>query len=231
LANFRLKAYTYLFLLKFEIQNSVDVAWELLMDSSYKDLQQCIYQDQDELDRFRQLVVNLVMSTDILDKDAKMVREKRWNQAFGTEEHNFTEDQLIDLRATVLLEHAIQASDVIHAMQHHVVFRKWNERLFEEILSSFEAGRSNGKDPTGGWYEGGILLFDDFVIPLAKKLMEAGGVASSEYLQYAVDNRAEWASKGADVVRSMASKYHRGEIIESAPQSTDDDRNGRAIAA
>ena len=42
-------------------QNSVDLCWNLLMKPEYKDLRQAIYADADELQRFRQLVVNVVM--------------------------------------------------------------------------------------------------------------------------------------------------------------------------
>jgi hypothetical protein len=51
-------------------QNSVDVAWALLMDDSFSAIR-VIYSNDDELKRFRQLVVNSVMATDIMDKDLK----------------------------------------------------------------------------------------------------------------------------------------------------------------
>ena len=51
-------------------QNSVDLAWSLLMEPRFKDLRSCIYKTQSELDRFRQLVVNSVMAT---------VSVLRWN--------------------------------------------------------------------------------------------------------------------------------------------------------
>ena len=38
---------------------SVDLAWDLLMDSKYSALQKVIYTNASELDRFRQLVVNV----------------------------------------------------------------------------------------------------------------------------------------------------------------------------
>jgi hypothetical protein len=50
-------------------QNSVDIAWELLMDSSYQNLRSAVYTTLDEMNRFRQLLVNSVMATDVLDKD------------------------------------------------------------------------------------------------------------------------------------------------------------------
>lgn len=44
-------------------QNSVDIAWSLLMSSEYKDLHRCIWENEDEHKRFRQLIVNIVMAT------------------------------------------------------------------------------------------------------------------------------------------------------------------------
>lgn len=39
-------------------QNSVDLAWSLLMDDNFTDLRNAIYKTDDERTRFRQLVVN-----------------------------------------------------------------------------------------------------------------------------------------------------------------------------
>ena len=47
-------------------QNSVDIAWNLLNEPVFADLQACIYTNDDELGRFRSLVVNLVLATDIM---------------------------------------------------------------------------------------------------------------------------------------------------------------------
>ena len=40
-------------------QNSVDLAWDMLMDSKYSALQNVLYTNSSELERFRQLVVNV----------------------------------------------------------------------------------------------------------------------------------------------------------------------------
>jgi hypothetical protein len=46
------------------------------------------------------------------------------------------------------------------------------------------------------------------VIPLAKKLKECGvfGVASDEYLTYALENRREWETRGKAIVNDMVKK-------------------------
>jgi 3'5'-cyclic nucleotide phosphodiesterase len=98
-------------------QNSVDLAWNLLMNDRYKTLRSAIYSSDVEMRRFRQLVVNSVMATDIADKDQKVFRNARWDRAFH-ESVEENEQDSINRKATIVIEHLIQASDVSHTMQH-----------------------------------------------------------------------------------------------------------------
>ena len=93
-------------------------------------------------------------------------------------------------------------------MQHWHVYTKWNERLFQENYYAFLNGRSD-KNPADGWYGGELWFFDNYIIPLAKKLKSCGvfGVSSDEFLSYATQNRAEWEQKGNDIVAEMIAKY------------------------
>ena len=178
-------------------QNSVDLAWDLLMQDSFSALQRAIFADESELRRFRQLVVNAVMATDIFDRDLKAHREARWAKAFNGSETVGDSSELINRKATIVLEHIIQAADVSHCMQHWKIYQKWNRCLFEEMYVAYIDGRVN-KDPTAGWDKGELWFFDNYIIPLAKKLKECGvfGVACDEFLSYATDNRDEVAAKG-----------------------------------
>ena len=190
-------------------QVSVDLAWELLEDEVFADLQSAIYQSPEEKQRFRQLVVNAVMATDIVDKELKTLRNGRWNKAFQSSAvQKESPKDAIDRKATIVIEHIIQASDVSHTMQHWHVFRKWNERLFEEMRAAYKGGRAQ-TDPATFWYQGEIGFFDFYIIPLAKKLKECGvfGVSSDEYLNYAVHNREEWSRRGMEIVAEMTQKY------------------------
>jgi len=63
-----------------------------------------------------------------------------------------------------VIEHLIQASDVAHTMQHWHIYRRWNQRLFEEV--AYKDGRSE-TDPSLNWYKGEIGLFDFYILPLA----------------------------------------------------------------
>mmetsp|Transcript_27427 Transcript_27427/g.65843 ORF Transcript_27427/g.65843 Transcript_27427/m.65843 type:complete len:1348 (+) Transcript_27427:241-4284(+) len=210
-------------------QNSVNLAWNMLLSDRYRQLRDTICATQSEEVRFRQLVVNTVMATDIMDKDLKKLRDARWKRAFDAgkvldgldePEHptsqiggsSFDEDRIaLNRKATIVIEHLIQASDVAHTMQHWHIYRKWNERLFMEMHKAYKAGRTD-KDPSEFWYKGEIGFFDFYIIPLAKKLSDCGvfGVSSDEYLNYAIQNRNEWEKKGEYVVQTMVEKVSPG---------------------
>jgi hypothetical protein len=58
------------------------------------------------------------------------------------------------------------------------------------------------ENPMHGWYDGELWFFDQYIIPLAKKLRICGvfGVSCDEFLDYAIDNRSEWETKGKELV-------------------------------
>eukprot|EP00526_Cylindrotheca_closterium_P001661 CAMPEP_0113641374 /NCGR_PEP_ID=MMETSP0017_2-20120614/21721_1 /TAXON_ID=2856 /ORGANISM="Cylindrotheca closterium" /LENGTH=1133 /DNA_ID=CAMNT_0000552715 /DNA_START=78 /DNA_END=3479 /DNA_ORIENTATION=+ /assembly_acc=CAM_ASM_000147 len=185
-------------------QNSVDLAWEILMGPEYEALRSCIYETEEELIRFRQLVVNTVLATDIVDKGLQELRKARWETAFAESVPSATGEDGIeseDRKATIVIEHLIQASDVSHTMQHWHIYKQWNEKFFMECYGAFKAGRAD-VDPSINWYKGEIGFFDFYVIPLAKKLDSCGvfGVSSHEYLNYAMNNRDEWVREGEKLV-------------------------------
>ena len=202
-------------------QNSLSLSWELLMNDTvgrYKKLRDHLFTNQSELKRFRELVVNSVMATDICDKELKELRNSRWEKAFResnnanqreitTLSHDSPQDQ-INRKATIVIEHLIQASDVSHTMQHWHIYRKWNERLFEEQYRAYRQGRAQAS-PEEYWAKGEIGFFDFYIIPLAKKLKDCGvfGVSSGEYLDYALKNRREWEVKGSAIVGEMIERF------------------------
>jgi hypothetical protein len=190
-------------------------AWDMLMGEEFSALRACIYTNKEEFLRFRQLVVNIVMATDIADKEFQTLRKDRWRRAFDddttmAQDKAGRTDTNVDMhrKATIVLEHIIQASDVAHTMQHWHVYIKYNRLLFEERYRSWLKGVAGEKDPSLGWYKGEIGFFDFYIIPLARKLDRCGvfGVSYHEYLQYAISNRAEWEEKGEDMVAGFLSE-------------------------
>lgn len=54
------------------------------------------------------------MATDIVDKDLKALRNARWTKAFDEQRHDEPAKVSQDRKATIVIEHLIQASDVAH---------------------------------------------------------------------------------------------------------------------
>ncbi|CAB9506528.1 Receptor-type guanylate cyclase gcy [Seminavis robusta] len=199
-------------------QNSLEITWDLLMDDAYADLCACIFTNEGELHRFRSLLVNAVLATDIQDAELNRQRKARWDKAFhsssvsaaptpGVAEFvSVADDQ--NRKATIVLEHMIQASDVAHTMQHWQVYLDFNEKLFHEMTEAYKNGHLS-QDPAKGWYKGELGFFDHYIIPLANKLSDCGvfGVSSAEFLCYALDNRSEWERQGRSIVDGYVRKY------------------------
>ena len=64
-----------------------------------------------------------------------------------------------------------------------------------------------GADPLTFWYQRELGFFDNYIIPLAKKLIDYNifGASSDECLNFALQkNRQEWETRGEAIVASMA---------------------------
>jgi hypothetical protein len=184
-------------------QHSFTLAFELLMEDSYSALRSVLYDTQEEFNRFRQLCINCVMATDVFDKELNTFREERWNKAFATESPTMSDDEVWHCKATITIEYIIQASDIAHTMQHWHVYQRWNKKLFMEMYAAYKAGRAD-MNPLEGWFKGELLFFDNYVLPLARKLRacEVFGVDCDQLLEFAIQNQMEWQNKGADIVQS-----------------------------
>ena len=99
-----------------------------------------------------------------MDKDLKALRNGRWDKAFKTGDSSKHVDENkadeVNRKATIVIEHIIQASDISHTMQHWHIYRKWNRRLFEELYAAYKTGRSES-NPADFWAKGeiGFLTF------------------------------------------------------------------------
>jgi len=202
-------------------QNSVHLGWEILMDPRFERLRKCIYQTNVERKRFRQLVINSVLATDIADRQVNEERQMKWDRAFAptktSEQSGVQIQDDINRKATVVIEQIIQVSDVAHTMQHWHIYRRWNERLFHEMHEAYSSGHV-AVDPSTNWYVGEIGFFEYYLIPLAMKLKDCGvfGASGYEYISYVLKNKKEWERKGRQVVQEMISLYKDAEEDETA---------------
>jgi hypothetical protein len=199
-------------------QNSVDIAWGILMKPEFSTFHDYVCPSIGEKQLLRQIVVNCVMATDIMDRQVMTKRNAKWDTLFTRtatrKSFNSKDDHVLQRemyrKGTIVMEHLMQASDVSHTMQHWHVYRKWNERLFEETYVAYITGRGI-QNPSEYWYYSEIDFFEHFIIPLATKLHECGtfGVAGDEFLSYATSNLDEWKQRGEDIVLGMTERMQQ----------------------
>ena len=191
-------------------QNSVDIAWWLLMTPNFSDLRRAIYSDAVEMRRLRQLLVNTVIATDILDRDLKSHRDRMWNKAFRKQIWDANPVKFRDLQASTVIEHVAQAADVVHTIQGFRTYTSWSEKMFQEMYQAYHAGRA-AFDPSANWYIRELAFFDKFVIPLTKKLRDSGvfGSFGDEYVKNAKENRRQWELRGKGIMNEMLESYSK----------------------
>lgn len=207
-------------------QFAVAKAWEILMKKRYTDLRKAIYTTNVERKRFRQVLVNAVLATDISDRSLNQERGRKWDKAFIEDDSSGSLSQVeMNRRATVVLEHLIQVADVSHTMQHWAIYRRWNTRLFEEMSQSYLMNRA-AFNPADTWLKGEAGFFDFYVIPLATKMRDSGvfGSSGDQYLKGAKSNRNEWESSGQREVDTMISEFQTSNR-SSCSEVSDDDEN------
>ena len=86
------------------------------MEPTYRELRNCLCATHSERVRFRQLIVNSVMATDIADKELNALRRQRWDKAFNASKDNKSpqgagDENLVDAtnrKATIVIEHLLQ---------------------------------------------------------------------------------------------------------------------------
>lgn len=104
-------------------QHSLYLTLDLLSDDRFSNLHDTLFATSADQQRFRSLVVGCVLSTDIVDKDLKTLRNSRWDTAFAAEHREESNTTTVNRKATIVIEHLIQASDVAHTMQHWNIYR------------------------------------------------------------------------------------------------------------
>lgn len=134
---------------------------------------------------------------------------KSFNETWKTCSNESARQIDISLKAEVILELILQASDVAHTMQHWYTFVKWTCRLYEENLQAFQQKRRS-IEPSHGCYEDNIKFFDSYVIPLSLMLKKTGvlGIAADECVRNARANRKRWSRDGDSVVERLILRYN-----------------------
>lgn len=178
-------------------QHSTDMAYALLMDEKFQDLRLALCATKSEYKCFWRMVGNLVLATDTSDGTLSRDRDERWRQLWDGRANGPPDA----FKFTSVLEHIALISQEVHAVHHWENYQKWSESLLEEYTEAHSAG-DLWIDPKSFWRKTQLDYFDNLIIPLAKKMDEAGvlGTIGSEFDTYANQNRQEIASSSKDQI-------------------------------
>ena len=74
-------------------QHAFGLGWTKLLEDRFQNLRSAIYTTQEEFQRFRQLLIHLVLATDVMDPELQAMRNERWNKEFPYSSNNKKLDQ------------------------------------------------------------------------------------------------------------------------------------------
>lgn len=138
------------------------------------------------------------------------------------------------LKASAIMEQAIQAADVAHLMQNWSTFLKWNKKLYDEQWNAFQDGR--GDDPSVGWYQNQINFYEFYIIPLAMRLIQCQvfGQYGYDFLRLAQLNRQMWILQGEEICQFMTENYQN--VVEEETKTSEsndsiEERNPGVVSA
>ena len=194
-----------------------------MKEDRFETLRDAMFQNPADEQRFRDELLLCIMATDIDDEERIKSMQQRLEIVFvGAVSKEEALQDLNDRKALVLMECILQASSIFHATQYWDVYTKWNSRLFEEFYKAYEKGSSK-ENPADHWYQWQLRLFDDFAIPLSKRLCESRAFHKAtieSYYNYAYQNRREWEEKGTILVVQMT-EMAIAERVQGGKTATD----------
>jgi len=113
-------------------------------------------------------------------------------------------DEPDELRASVVLELILRASDISHMLQSWKCMARWSSLLFEELTLANKANR--GRDPAPGWFDNQAKAMENYALPLAGQLDETGifgEFVGAIFAQRINANRDKWLVKGYELTSKL----------------------------
>ncbi len=198
-------------------QHALEFSWELLTDKCFEGLHECLFTTRTEMLRFRQIMVNLVLATDQVDKELLGIRALRWEEGFSLHHDMVPGRERIRLKISVFIEILLQTADLSHTMQSWDIYLRWSKKQYLEVHDAYFTGRSVD-DPEKTWYAREAFILDRQAIPLAEKLaMVTGWDGLVEKIR---SNRQEWIASGKIHVKNFAAEAKVMRLSSKTTQMT-----------
>ncbi|KAL7568505.1 hypothetical protein ACA910_002626 [Epithemia clementina (nom. ined.)] len=112
-----------------------------------------------------------------------------------------------DLRAAVVIELLLRASDVAHWYQSWDTMTHYNRRIFQELCKASNDGR--GFDPRPNWFDNQAKIMETYLLPLAEQIEYLGVLRKGSGIDLVASlesNNDLWLVRGFDVVEALKSE-------------------------
>jgi hypothetical protein len=116
-------------------------------------------------------------------------------------------EKIDDLRESVIMETILKSADVAHNLQGFDQMAKWSSCLYLELRKAFVENK--GEDPMNGWYDNQTGFLDFYIVPMARKLDDAGAFGDtrgSVFVSIVEQNRTRWVNEGMHVTMDIIKK-------------------------
>ena len=183
-------------------------AWSLFMEPSFIDLRRTICRSRHDFEFFRRLLKKSILVASGADTGPVGDRSNGGSSRSLSSKKisSFAENQEASLKALAIVVKVLRVSNISYALQHFLVFQKWNKLLFEEAYQAYQSksndhGEDKETDPSSSWYERELESFGDR-IRLVTELRDSGvcNKLADVYLSAAIANRREWERRGKPIV-------------------------------
>jgi hypothetical protein len=119
-------------------------------------------------------------------------------------EKSVAPETIDELCESVVMETILKAADVAHSLQSFDEMTKWSNRLFLELRKAYVDGR--GDSPQNGWFRNQIGFLDAYLLPLARKLDDAGVFGDTKgavFAENVEENRERWTREGMSLTAAI----------------------------
>jgi len=127
------------------------------------------------------------------------------DSSFTSAMHSISGPEVIDdLRESVIMETILKSADIAHNLQGFDQMVKWSNCLYFELRKAYI--HNKGEDPMNGWYDNQTGFLDFYVLPLARKLDDAGAFGDTRgsiFVSIVEKNRRRWLKEGMRVTMKI----------------------------
>lgn len=167
---------------------------------------------QDERITFRGIVIDLVLSTNVCDKERQQQLRNKFESASRCKLNGDRVDLAIPSNRLAVFNLIIRAADVGAQMQNEKTAGIWSYRFFLEQQEAREAGRAPQSDTEAFCLEQGKFM-ERHAAVLAAALQSTGNLSASlscDILESTHRNLAVWGVEGPAIVETWCTKSQAG---------------------